>query len=59
MDYRGGDEFVKLQTASEENSMTGRAYNTEVEEKNILTLAENEAKKKKKTEAEFTAPDSS
>lgn len=50
MDYRGGDEFVKLQTASEENSMTGRAYNTEVEEQNILTLAEfrtNEAKKKK------------
>ncbi|KAK9180773.1 hypothetical protein WN944_023908 [Citrus x changshan-huyou] len=27
MDYRGGDEFVKLQTASEENSMTGRATN--------------------------------
>lgn len=52
MDYRGGDEFVKLQTASEENSMTGRAYNTEVEEKNILTLAENEAKKKKKNDIE-------
>ena len=27
MDYRGGDEFVKLKTASEENSMTGRATN--------------------------------
>lgn len=56
MDYRGGDEFVKLQTASEENSMTGRAYNTEVEEKNILTLAENEAKKKKKLKQSLQLP---
>lgn len=33
MDYRGGDEFVKLQTASEENSMTGRATNKSGREK--------------------------
>ena len=53
MDYRGGDEFVKLQTASEENSMTGGAYNTKVEKKNFSMLAKKnrEREREKKNEA--------
>ena len=61
MDYRGGDEFVKLQTASEENSMTGRATNKSKSGREKYLNASRVQNKwsKIKNGSSVTAPDSS